>query len=198
MKPLQVPIVGEFINLRSLSVDDAAITYRWRSSSRAQHLNAPPKTVEEQAAWIASRPQSELNFVIETKEHKPVGLISLVAIDNLHKRAESARFLIGEEEAVKGIPAALEAMKMLYQLAFETLSLQRIYGVVAAGNVLMIKWQKYLGMKEEGRLRKHTFINGEFQDSVCLGILASEYYSTALPKMNTLIGAAQNSARHLR
>ncbi len=118
-------------------------------------------------------------------------MISLIAIDEKNKRAESARFLIGDEESAKGIPVAVEAMKLLYDHAFITMGLERVYGTIASDNKLMIKWQKYLGMVEEGRLRNHYFISDKFQDAVCLGILASEYQKIALPKMKTLISAAK-------
>jgi RimJ/RimL family protein N-acetyltransferase len=86
-------------------------------------------------------------------------------------------------------------MKLLYQLAFDRLKLVRVYGTVASDNTLMIKWQKYLGMKEEGRLRSHYFLNGKFQDAVCLGILEDEYRRVAEPKMRALIAAVGGSAR---
>jgi len=193
VKPGQTPILGEFINLRPLVVADAAITHSWRSGDRAALLNQGAATVDQQAAWIAARVGTELNFIIETKNHQPVGMISLLGVDEKNRHAESARFLIGEEDAVKGLPAAVESMKLLYELAFDTLGLERVFGTIASGNNLMVKWQKYLGMKEEGRLRSHYFIGGKFQDAVCLGILASEFRSTALPKMKTLIAAARKS-----
>ena len=181
---------GQHIVLRKLDVKDAEITHRWRHSQRANLLNQSHTTIETQAGWIASRPLSEINYIIETKDGTPVGMLSLVAIDTANARAESARFLIGEEEKVKGIPAAVEAMQLLYELAFKTLSLHKVYGTVAAENHLMIKWQKYLGMKEEGRLREHYFINEHFQDAVCLGILKSEYETTTKSRMKALVKMA--------
>lgn len=190
MKHNALPLSGAFVNLRLLSVDDALITFQWRQSQRAFLLNKGAQSVDEQARWIQNRPASEYNFIIETKAREPVGMLSLVDVDPVNKRAESARFLIGDEEKVKGIPAAVESMKMLYEFAFNALGFQRIYGTIASDNALMIKWQKYLGMKEEGRLRNHYFINGTFQDAVFLGILADEYRTVALSKMNSLIAMA--------
>lgn len=187
-------IRGEFVNLRPLREQDAALTLRWRQAHRARFLNAGAETVEQQAAWIGSRPASELNYVIELKDERPIGMLSLVAIDTVNRRAESARFLIGEEEAAKGIPAAVEAMKLLYTLAFDRMELVRIHGTVASGNSLMVKWQRYLGMKEEGRLRRHYFVNGAWQDAVCLGLLEDEYRNEALPRMKALISAARLAA----
>ena len=56
----------------------------------------------------------------------------------------------------------------------------------------MLKWQRYLGMKEEGRLRNHYFINNHFQDAICLGILQNEYENVAMPRMRALISAARD------
>ena len=182
---------GEFIRLRPLQVSDAVLTYQWRHAARAKYLNKAASSILDQAKWIESRPTSEQNFIIELNSGLPVGMISLVNIDHVNHHAESSRFLIVDEEAVKGIPAAVESMKLLYELAFDELNLVRISGIVAENNSLMIKWQKYLGMKEEGRLRKHLYQDGQYIDAVCLGVLVDEYRKITAPRMNVLIAAAR-------
>lgn len=187
----QTRLEGEFVNLRPLRVEDAELTLGWRQGKRARLLNRGAADVEQQALWIAGRPADEFNFIIELKDEAPVGMLALIAIDRLNRRAEFGRFLIGEEDAVRGIPAALEAMKLLYRLAFEQLGLVRVFGTIAEDNVRMIKWQKYLGMQEEGRLRKHLFMNGRFQDALIFGLLEDEYTSVLLPRTNALIALAR-------
>jgi RimJ/RimL family protein N-acetyltransferase len=182
---------GEFIRLRHLKVSDAELTYRWRHAERAKYLNKGASSVLDQVKWIESRPTSEQNFIIELNNGLPVGMISLINIDHVNHHAESSRFLIGDEDAVKGIPAAVESMKLLYELAFDALKLVRISGIVAENNTLMIKWQKYLGMKEEGRLRKHLCQDGQYFDAVCLGVLVDEYRKITVPRMNVLIATAR-------
>jgi len=191
---METPLNGQFVTLRPLTAADAAMTLRWRLCSRAVNLNRGAQTEAEQAAWLGSRPASEYNFAITLKSGQAVGTVSLLNIDRQHLRAESGRFLIGEEDAVRGIPAAVEAMKLLYELAFTELKLLKVYGSVVSDNPLMLKWQKFLGMKEEGRLRQHYFINGHFQDAVMLGLLADEYRRDALPRMNMLIAAGRSRA----
>jgi diamine N-acetyltransferase len=181
---------GETVRLRRLAVADAAMTLRWRLSDRAALLNRGATTAEAQAAWIASRGPRELNFVIELVDGTPVGMLSLIDLDLEQGRAEPSRFLIGEPEKVQGLPVAAEAMLLLYELAFERLGLRRVYGTVASENPLMIKWQKYLGMKEEGRLRGHLSLDGRIQDAVCLGMLAEEYRATARPRLRALVRAS--------
>ena len=185
---------GRYVVLRPLRVEDAELTLRWRRSDRAALLNRGAQTVAEQAAWIASRPASELNFIIELRPERPVGMLSLVGIDMANQRAEPARFLIGQPDAVRGLPVAVEAMKLLYDLAFDELKLHRVYGIVAADNPLMAKWQTFFGMKEEGRLRDHLFLAGHFQDAIGLGMLEEEYRRVALPRMNVLIAAGRTAS----
>ena len=187
-------LTGEFVRLRSLKVEDAEITHRWRLSARARRLNGAAASLEDQRRWISSRPPGEFNYVIQLIDGPPVGMLSLVDIDTANRRAESARFLIGDEAAAKGTPAAVEAMKLLYELAFDRLHLERVYGLIAASNPLMIKWQKYLGMKEEGRQRRHFLIDGEFVDAVNLGLLADEYRAVTLPRMTALLAMGRQRA----
>jgi RimJ/RimL family protein N-acetyltransferase len=180
---------GRFVNLRPLAVEDSEITFAWRNGARAFLLNHSAKSVEQQSQWIAQRPPSEFNFIIETKKYKPIGMLSLIGVDQTNGVAESARFLIGDEKTAKGLPAAAEAMKLLYQFAFDSLGLRRVWGMVASDNRLMIKWQMHFGMVQEGRLRNHLFVNKRHQDAVVLGLLYSEYLSKALPRLNALISA---------
>ena len=186
---------GRHVTLRPLQVSDAALTLAWRQGGRATFLNRGAQTLAEQTAWIKARPLPERNFVIELRSGAPVGMLSLIGIDLANRRAEPARFLIGEPELVKGVPAAVESMKLLYELAFDELRLQRIHGTVAADNLLMIKWQKFFGMQEEGRLRRHLYLGGHFQDAICLGLLEEEFRAITLPRMNALMrGTERNPA----
>lgn len=191
MQPL---LCGEFVNLRPLKPDDAEITLRWRRSERALNLNQGAGTLESQRAWIASRPNSEYNFIIELRNGRAVGMLSLVAVDLSNRRAEPGRFLIGEEEATRGVPVAVESMKLLYEFAFDHLGLARVYGTIASDNKAIYKWQRYLGMKEEGRLRDHYFINNHFQDAICLGLLEDEYRRITLPRMRALVAAGRGGS----
>jgi RimJ/RimL family protein N-acetyltransferase len=195
-------LVGAFVRLRPLRVEDAEATHRWRSSDRARLLDGAAGSVEAQARWIAGRPASEYNWVIELVDSpdegaRAIGMLSLVGIDLVNRRAESARFLIGEEEAARGVPAAVEAMKLLYELAFDALGLHRIHGIIAANNTRMIKWQLFLGMREEGRWRDHYFKNGAFVDCVLLGLLEDEYRRVTAPRMRALMQMGQPAKRSL-
>ena len=185
-------LTGKYVTLRPLTPDDAEISQKWRTGGRAFLLNKGAQSVEEQRAWIASRPfdpARELNFVmILNATSQPVGMISLVDIDLVHLRAEPAHLLIGEEDAVKGIPVAFEATKLIYELAFDVLGLHRVYGPIASGNKGMIRYHTTFGMVIEGRQREHYFLNGKWHDAVMIGMLEEEYRTVALTKLTRLSG----------
>lgn len=165
---------GQHVRLRPMSVDDAELTYGWRMSPRAQLLGGAPKSAEGQIEWIRSRPSGECNWVIET-ESVPIGTISLIDIDLENCHAQSARFLIAEERAASGIPAAVEAIYLMYEFAFGELGLHRIYGFIASRNQQMIRWQSFLGMRTEGVWRQHLRVGDEYADATLMGLLVAEY-----------------------
>jgi RimJ/RimL family protein N-acetyltransferase len=182
---------GRFVTLRPLTVDDAAITQKWRMGGRALLLNRGAQTVSQQAAWIAGRPDTELNYVqVLSQSGQPVGMISLVDIDLTHRHAEAAHLLIGEPELVApyGAKIAAEATKLLYELAFDTLGLHRVYGPLSSENTKMISWNKFVGMKVEGTLRDHYWLNGRFQDAIFMGLTEQDYRTTTIPRLRFLIG----------
>lgn len=187
--PTRTELQGQYVVLRPLRIEDAELTLRWRRGARGRLLNPGAASLFEQTRWIAARPKGEFNFIVELRSGQPVGMLSLINIDNVNRRAEPARFLIGEPDSIRGMPVAIEAMLLLYELVFDHLDLRRVYGTVAADNRLMVKWQKYLGMKEEGRLRQHYFLDGRVQDAVCLGMLEEEYREIALPRMRALVAS---------
>ena len=69
---MNITLSGEFVTLRPLRPADAELTLAWRQSQRAINLNRGAATVAQQAAWIASRPESEYNFLITLKSGQAV------------------------------------------------------------------------------------------------------------------------------
>jgi RimJ/RimL family protein N-acetyltransferase len=180
---------GTFVELRSIQVDDAAITFMWRQSARASYLGGSADSIEKQAEWIDSRPKDEINFIIINKKNrKSVGMISLIDLDFKNMNAQTARFLIGDIENSNGFPIAAEAMLLLYDYAFGELDLSRVYGFINSENKLMIKWQKYMGMQHEGTWRKHLIASdGLRNDAELFGLLKVEFETVTKRKLEAMI-----------
>ena len=80
---------------------------------------------------------------------------------------------------------------LLYELAFDRLGLHRVFGSVASQNTRMIKWQRFMGMAEEGRMRDHYCMNGRFHDAVIMGLLAADYRHVTLPRLRAFVDAGR-------
>ena len=124
-------------------------------------------------------------FIFLTQDHKEsrniinydkgihIGNISLQDIHWIDRRAEFAG-VIGEKEYWgKGI--GTEAVRLLFAHGFDKLNLNRIWLGTAASNRGMRTIAERLGMSIEGVLRKHLFLNGQYENVMQYGILRIEW-----------------------
>ncbi len=180
------------MRLRPIESHDASLTFNWRTSDKGALLGGAPASLEAQAAWIQSRPESEFNWVIElASSRQPVGMLSLTNVDTRNRNAQTGRFIIGRDDLVRGKPVAVEAMFLLYCFAFEDLGLHRLYGYIRADNRRMIKWQQYLGMQQEGVWREHLTSGEDFSDAILLGLLARDFAGGVKNRMARMIKMAE-------
>lgn len=107
------------------------------------------------------------------KNEKHIGNIALQNINWINRTAEFAG-IIGEKEYWnKGF--GTKAIRILFNHGFNKLNLNRIWLGTAANNEGMIKIAKKLGMKQEGCLKDHIYLNGFYEDVIKYGILKSEW-----------------------
>ena len=93
---MNLTLQGEFVDLRPLTVNDAAMTFDWRQSQRSVNMNRGAQSVEQQAVWLARRPVSEYNFAIVLKTGFAVGMVAVTVIHLVHRHAEPGRVLLGD------------------------------------------------------------------------------------------------------
>ena len=115
--------------------------------------------------------QSERRFVVE-REHVRVGLVELVEINHIHRRAEF-QIIIAPEHQGMGYAAIATSMAMDY--AFTVLNLYKLSLIVDCENDKALKVYTKLGFQEEGRLRHEFFVNGEYRDVIRMAIFQPEY-----------------------
>ncbi len=69
----------------------------------------------------------------------------------------------------------LNASITIIKHGFLKLNLHRVFCGTAATNIGMQKLAAKLGMTEEGRRRKHLYLNGAWEDQVDFGLLRDEF-----------------------
>lgn len=160
-KPGLRVLEGARIRLRPLESRDLPSTRAWRNRDdvRLWFRTTAPVSPEQHAAWwrgYSSR-DDDLVFVIEEKLDggavRPVGTISVYAIDRESGRAEFGRLMIGEPAAA-GRGLAREATNLLADYALSGLGLRQLDLEVRADNVRAIALYERSG-----------FTRGETNDS---------------------------------
>ncbi|MBW7983474.1 spermidine N1-acetyltransferase [Enterobacillus tribolii] len=115
--------------------------------------------------------QSERRFVVEHDEVK-VGLVELVEIDHIHRRAE---FQIIIDPAHQGHGYAGKAAKLAMEHGFSVLNLYKLYLLVDKENQKAIHIYSKLGFEVEGELIHEFFINGEYRNAIRMCIFQPQY-----------------------
>lgn len=180
---------GKYIQLRQVELADAADIYKWRSGNSGKFLRQPKDySVMSQEVWIKSRGDNEINYIIVDRHTgQKVGFIAIYDVNHADQVANVGRLLLDDVFLSKSSPYGLEAMQLMYDYVFNVMHFRKITGDILAINESMVKLQKYLGMKQEGYLEKHVFINGNFEDLHIMSIFADEFNKGYKKKINFLL-----------
>ena len=115
--------------------------------------------------------QSERRFVVEHEGNR-VGLVELVEINHIHRRAEF-QIIIAPEHQGQGY--ASEATLLAIEYAFFVLNLYKLFLVVDCDNQPALAVYRKLGFQDEGLLRHEFFVNGEYRDAVRMAIFQPDF-----------------------
>ena len=166
--------------LRGLEQKDAPRMLEWMYDSGINQWYKYPfaeMTLEKTEKFIQSANDSECirHYAIVNDEDEYCGTISLKNIDYENLCAEMAIVLRREYH---GTGIAKEAALLLFEKAFDELSLHKVYLNVLSDNERAISFYKKIGMKEEGISKEAVRIQGIFRDLTWFGILDKEYRGT--------------------
>lgn len=171
------------IYLRKMTEDDISIYHKWRSdvevmATTSPHLEAvtfeDTKHFVEQV--ILGSHSSKSYIIVDKESQAPIGVTSLIQIDNKNRNAECI-LDIGEKE-FWGKGYGTEALRMLLDYAFLELNLHRVSLCVFSFNTKAVKLYEKLGFQREGVLRQALFRAGEWHDILQMGMLQAEYGKT--------------------
>ena len=115
--------------------------------------------------------QSERRFIVEDAGGERVGLVELVEIDHLHRRAE---FLIMISPDFQSRGFAKAATRSAINYAFRVLNLYKLYLLVDIDNAAAIKVYEGAGFKREGVLVDEFFSDGRYRSVIRMCIFQHE------------------------
>ncbi|MFZ4590382.1 MAG: GNAT family N-acetyltransferase [Ignavibacteria bacterium] len=170
-------IVGDFVDLRKITISDAEDVYSWRKSESGKYLRHPENyTLKTQKEWIKNITESEINYIIYSKDHNnKVGMIGIYDINRIDKIANVGRLFLSDDNLKKSNPYGLESLLLAYDIVFNKMKFRKITGDILGLNDNMIKLQKFLGMKQEGYLEKHVYIKNNYQDLIIMSLFEKDF-----------------------
>lgn len=115
--------------------------------------------------------QTERRFIIDHAGSN-VGLVELVEIDHVHRRAE---FQIIIDPTFQGKGYANLATKLAMEYGFSVLNLYKLYLIVDQENEKAIHIYTKLGFEIEGILKHEFFINGKYRNTLRMCIFQQQY-----------------------
>lgn len=125
----------------------------------------------------------ERRFVIEL-DGSNVGLVELVEIDHIHRRAEF-QIIVAPEHQGKGIASRATTLAMEY--GFSVLNLYKIYLIVDKENHRALHIYEKLGFEVEGELKHEFFINGQYRDVTRMRMFQHDYLAAYRPAHTELV-----------
>ncbi|MGA2070307.1 MAG: GNAT family protein [Sedimentisphaerales bacterium] len=176
---LGITITGDHSVLRPLNKADIENRLRWFNDPdvRKTLIISERFELEKTICWLEKMQDddSRLEFVIETTEKTPIGIIGLAGIDSTHRTAE-IYLVIGQKE-FWGKGVMLEAECLLIDWAFNSSGLEKIWAVARPENVASVITMKKIGFQVEGTLRSEKLVEGKRIDVLRLGLLKNDFRS---------------------
>jgi RimJ/RimL family protein N-acetyltransferase len=173
-------VQGQKIALRNMEKADIASKVRWFNDPEVNKtlLMEEKLDLQKSLAWFdkSRSDATRRDFVIESKDGLPIGIMALVHIDNRNGTAEC--FCVIGEKAYWGGGIGTEAHLLLADWGFKNLDLQKIWAYIRPENTAIIKVIGRLGFKVEDPEGEKKVVNGKEIDVVRIGLLKSDFYAS--------------------
>lgn len=179
MNTLVKPTIrGDRVILRPLAAGDADAMYASLQDAEGNRLTGTQRsfTQAEIRRWCegVGLAEGRIDCAITSPEDgRYLGEAVLNDIDEVNRSANFRIALAGPE--LYGRCFGSEAARLLLAYGFQELELNRIELEVFAFNPRALRVYEKLGFKREGVRREVLFMDGNFHDSIVMGVLASEF-----------------------
>ncbi|PIT93555.1 N-acetyltransferase [Candidatus Falkowbacteria bacterium CG10_big_fil_rev_8_21_14_0_10_43_11] len=173
-------LTGNKIYLRQIAESDLTENYQsWFNNPEICRFNAHhrfPNYKQNMTEYYNSVIKSRNNLIlaiIDKKNNKHIGNVSLQDMDLINKTAELA-IIIGDK-FYWGKGVGREALQLIISHGFDSLNLNRVYCGTSEDNISMQKLAESIGFIKEGVLRQALYKNGRYQDIINYGLLKDDY-----------------------
>ncbi len=172
-------LMGKRIYMRPVELADAPVLQRYANDPGVRRMvsNQFPHSLISEEEWIKklskdSTKEVVLGIVLKDTD-QVIGVMGLHHI-NWKDRTATTGAIIGKEEW-RGKGYGTEAKMLFLNHAFNELNLRKICSVALEFNQLSLGFNAKCGYKEEGRQKKHVFVNGDYVDVVLTAVFREDF-----------------------
>lgn len=164
------------ISIRKFTQDDISYKVLWINdpqNNRYLHYDLPLE-YEKTKNWFDRIKDSNNRYdaIIEVDD-KPVGLNGLLSIDFTNRKAEY--YVCLGELSYRGQGIAEMASKILLNIAFYDLKLNRVYLYTEENNLAAQKLFERIGFQKEGVLKEDVLSHGTFVNRYVMALTLADY-----------------------
>ncbi|MFZ7102198.1 MAG: GNAT family N-acetyltransferase [Peptococcaceae bacterium] len=173
---------GRKIIMRHPQEQDAAILQKWYMDKEFRQLYDAYSSISldsivqeiHEGSSLDDPKAKKVNFIVLRKnDHLPIGVAS---IRKINRQSGNGEIVLGIGEKDKRLAGyGIDLMIVLLDIVFYQLGFEKCYLQVHDNNDLGLNSALNFGFKAEGRLRKHSLLEGQYIDLWVLGILKEEY-----------------------
>lgn len=171
---------GKLVRLRAYKREDIDLIMQYINNSEIRKLAMPgilyPLTLLDEEKWFESISGHKENysFAIDSiKENLFIGGCSINEVD-WKNRVATIGIIIGNSEYWGG-GYGTDAIRILCAFIFNQLNMNKINLKVYSYNHRAIKSYEKCGFVIEGKLRSEVYCDGQYFDSIVMGLLKSEF-----------------------
>lgn len=171
-------VIGDKLYLRPLDREDAPTLQRFINDPGVSRnlLVYRPYTLGMELAYIENSVSSPTDLALGICLMSDDQLIGTTGLHGVHDKDRRADFgvAIGDERQW-GKGYGTEVTRLMTQLAFERLNLNRVSLSVYEFNERGIRAYERVGFQREGVLRQYTFVDGAYHDAIVMSMLRSDW-----------------------
>jgi RimJ/RimL family protein N-acetyltransferase len=178
-----VTVTGDRLTLREFADADVdAVLEIYGDSVVTEHLSFEPRSRDQVIRTLATvaeaaqaEPRTEYSLAAALTTTGQVIGFARLAVDTQHPGQSSGQLGFALRKDHWGQHLGEEMVQLLLRLGFDILGLHRLWGARSPANTTSDNLMRKLGMIEEGRIRHHLRIRGQWRDSIVHSILEDEW-----------------------
>jgi RimJ/RimL family protein N-acetyltransferase len=167
---------GGKVRLRPVREEDLPDFLRWLNDPDVLRWLTLPKapTMEEERQWweAEQRNPDDVVWAIETLDGRLLGDLAL-RTNPLGRWADLGLFI--GEKALWSRGYGTDAVRTILRYAFTGMRLNRVSLTTDELNARALRCYEKCGFVREGLLRQHRLVDGQFRNSVLMGVLQEEF-----------------------